>query len=820
MTVTNYKLYAIKPKETINLCTNPSFETGTTGWNTLGTNTIAKSAVQQRRGVYSCKCTYTNNDLLASYAITLTDVDHVGAMDIYIPSTYTGTQLTLTWTGYTGGVVVNGLADMTIVDKWQRVHCHINPDSGDLAGTLTLSETGTNGSAAEFIYIDGVQIEAGTAPTTYLDGDMEGNILAEGVLEYYWTGQQHASTSVRTANTRAGGELVDISTYCKNILLEGLGVSPVDNISIPQTNGGEVYLYSNYQSRYFTLQAVFEGSHIGAIQAKRKALWDLIKPDVNAYPQPLVLRYQGFDENGNIASEPVDIKCQYVSGLDRSPQMRFAHFADITFRVSDTALEIDGDGGVVLGYQTAVSNVGNILQQGTDGVWAEVGGGLNSKVYCFAIHPVTGDLYVGGEFINAGADADADYLAKWNGTAWSSVFAGMTDIVRALLFDAAGNLYIGGEFLNVGDVNGDKIIKWDGSSISSLGTGLNGDCYTLTFDPNGDLIAGGAFTLAGGVANTVKIAKWDGSNWTALGTGATGGDVFTAIYARDDNLYVGGSFTLMGGVANTVHIAKWNGTAWTALSTGLGGNVRKIAQMESSIYDLLIGGEFTNAGGNANADYLAKWNGIKFDNIGDVLSGGIVQTIYVDNDKFYIGGTFTYYGSYLLPDRTMVYQGSTFVPLDINVDDALAFFNVFIRHPATGILYVGGDWSGTTAYSATVTVPNISGATTYPIITITGPGKIWQIKNYTTGKAIYFDRLTLNVGEIVKFDLRPENISIISKFRGNISDRIVKGSNLDFPLVSGNNNVSAYLYGSTTAATAVTMKWKPMIHSIDGAQYE
>ena len=120
-------------------------------------------------------------------------------MDIYIPTAYEGTQLTLTWTGYTSGTIVTGLADMTIKDAWQRVHAHINPDAGDLAGTLTLSETGTNGDATEFIYIDGVLIEARNEPTTYFDGDLD---------EYtYWSGQQNASTSVRKANSRRGGTL-------------------------------------------------------------------------------------------------------------------------------------------------------------------------------------------------------------------------------------------------------------------------------------------------------------------------------------------------------------------------------------------------------------------------------------------------------------------------------------------------------------------------------------------------------------------------------------------------------------------------------------
>jgi len=326
MTITNYKLFAIRPKATTNLCTNPSFEVNTTGYTTGGGNNLARSGFPylgiSRRGVYSGFLEYIDNNLLLSYAITLADTPHVASMDIYIHNNYDGTELTLTWTGFTSATVVSVKPDMTIRDKWQRVSTSITPDSGDLAGTLTLSETGTNPTSGALVFVDGVQIETGTEPTTYIDGDVEGNIITGNVLEYYWSGQEHASTSVRTANTRGGGELVDISAYCKNILLEGLGVAPVDHVAVPLTGGGETYLYSNYTSRYFTLQAVFEGSHIGDIQAKRKALLDLIKPDVTGYAQPLVLRYQGYDASGKLASEPVDIKCQYVSGLDRAPQMR------------------------------------------------------------------------------------------------------------------------------------------------------------------------------------------------------------------------------------------------------------------------------------------------------------------------------------------------------------------------------------------------------------------------------------------------------------------------------------------------------------------
>src|SRR4029077_8101268 len=37
-----------------------------------------------------------------------------------------------------------------------------------------------------------------------------------------------------------------------------------------------------------------------------------------------------------------------------------------------------------------------------------------------------GVLFVGGSFTNAGGNADADYLARWNGTKWGAVSGSVT----------------------------------------------------------------------------------------------------------------------------------------------------------------------------------------------------------------------------------------------------------------------------------------------------------------------------------------------------------------------------------------------------------
>ncbi|MBK6679912.1 MAG: hypothetical protein IPG53_07720 [Ignavibacteriales bacterium] len=69
--------------------------------------------------------------------------------------------------------------------------------------------------------------------------------------------------------------------------------------------------------------------------------------------------------------------------------------------------------------------------------------------------------------------------------------------------------------LPVCQVNG--IAKWNGTSWSTVGAGVNGSVYTLKMDGS-NLYAGGQFTSAGGV-NASNIAKWNGTSWSALGDG-------------------------------------------------------------------------------------------------------------------------------------------------------------------------------------------------------------------------------------------------------------------------------------------------------------
>ena len=90
------------------------------------------------------------------------------------------------------------------------------------------------------------------------------------------------------------------------------------------------------------------------------------------------------------------------------------------------------------------------------------------------------ELYAGGDFTTAGG-ASANYIAKWNGAAWSALGSGMDGTSHALAVDGGGNLYAGGGFTTAGGVR-HRIAKWDGATWSALGSGMDGYVYALAVD--------------------------------------------------------------------------------------------------------------------------------------------------------------------------------------------------------------------------------------------------------------------------------------------------------------------------------------------------
>jgi hypothetical protein len=199
------------------------------------------------------------------------------------------------------------------------------------------------------------------------------------------------------------------------------------------------------------------------------------------------------------------------------------------------------------------------------------GGDLNALAAALAVFDDGNGprLFAGGAFTTAGATV-VSRIARYDGTSWFDVGGGVAGgKVQVLLVHDDGSgpaLFVGGEFTSVGTTGAKYVARWDGTAWSSLAGGNpNGPVRALAVHDEGDgrgpgLYVGGSFTTAGGVAAS-NLARWDTSGWSALSSG-TGDEVVTlSSFAGSSGgwpaLYAGGPFDTAGGMPSS-GIARWS----------------------------------------------------------------------------------------------------------------------------------------------------------------------------------------------------------------------------------------------------------------------
>ncbi|MBN1535798.1 MAG: hypothetical protein JW908_03620 [Anaerolineales bacterium] len=263
----------------------------------------------------------------------------------------------------------------------------------------------------------------------------------------------------------------------------------------------------------------------------------------------------------------------------------------------------------------------NYIAKWNGSTWSALGSGMNDVVDSLAIDS-SGNLYAGGEFTSAGScTSGCNFIAKWDGSNWSSVGSGMTSGygVYSLVFDSSGVLYAGGNFFGAGSCSAlsgcEYMAKWDGSAWSVIGGRAGWIIYDLAVDSNNNLYAGGIFTsMPGCISGCNRVAKWDGSTWSALSTGmsVSGAIVYSVALDSTGNLYAGGNFSTAGTCSSgCVGIARWDGSTWTPLGNGLYDYDTGYASAARFLaYDgrgrMYVGGYFTRTD-NKRVRYVSYW---------------------------------------------------------------------------------------------------------------------------------------------------------------------------------------------------------------------
>ena len=193
-------------------------------------------------------------------------------------------------------------------------------------------------------------------------------------------------------------------------------------------------------------------------------------------------------------------------------------------------------------------------------------------------------------------------------------------------FTDAGTLYAGGGFSNLENLAAADNVAYlpAGGTWQAMGSGAGPcGCAVTTFVRG--LTAVGTDTYIGTDANDVAgipqadhVARWDGSAWSAVGAGSGGANGWfpttasiNALAGTGTYLFAAGTFQNADGDPRADNVAFFDGTGWHPVgSDGAGdgpwaGNGLALALVDRRLY---AAGSFTSAGGDPQAHSAASFS--------------------------------------------------------------------------------------------------------------------------------------------------------------------------------------------------------------------
>ena len=293
-----------------------------------------------------------------------------------------------------------------------------------------------------------------------------------------------------------------------------------------------------------------------------------------------------------------------------------------------------------------------------NGEWHNVDGGIAGDEYPTVLCLVSVDnqyLYCGGNFNKAGNLDTWSFIRLNDAGKWENFLPvtrnGSVGGVLCLTIDKKDNiLYAGGGFVKTGRVVSYGIAKFDGQQWQGCNNGLTPTSNSAYYMQavNDTVYFTGWFSFA----DTVKlrnVARWldKQKTWEPIGNGIEGADFdLGPICVTDKDIYVGGDFKNVENGDDTItvnYITRWDGEKWNSLDGGISRTnnrtpiIKQIVRNKNLLY--IIG--LFNLAGRGIVDNVAVWDIDKLRWVSSQINiAGIVNTLFIDGDDFYFGGSF------------------------------------------------------------------------------------------------------------------------------------------------------------------------------------
>ncbi len=815
------QLQIVEPVETINRITNPSVEINLTNWAATGGSTIFRSLERARFGRASVQANtvgfFQAEGTFYSHATALSDSPIT--VSAYVRGDK-GSEVRLRVVD-TGNALEARSATVVLQDQfWQRVSVttQIGPAP---AGTIEIYfETPDEAQIITF-YVDALQLERTGFLTTYVDGDLELAIPRHKGEPYFeWEGAKHTSASMRSDQYRLGGRLIDLSQGLDPELwytnASGLGMPPLRALMTTFVDQ-DVAEYQRSIPLPRVLQITFwatklliekvkrEGTaNLEPLHVAREALERIVKPDLVMESQTSLLRYL----NG---SAPMDLQAIYETGLEWDGDLRFPYNDNFAARFLCPDPLWRADTQDVCNLEANQDSVSQGLFARIDGEW-QMHDTDGENVNVIAVHPQSGEIYVGGAFEEMDGNFDCIRVCIFSpdgSTVRGLDLGGGPGIddgeVLAFSFQADGTVIVGGSFTDIDGAAFNNIAQYDpvADTFSTMGVdpGLDDAVRGLASALNGDVYVGGDFLDTFAATTTLnRFGIWEPGtdSFVAVGGGpGLDGPVHDVIIDFDGAVaFLAGAFTAEFGGAplSLKRVAEFDGFS-TYTQMGLDGSedtVLKLSRARNG--DIYAAGLFTNIG-FGDKEKVALFNRVDWLPLGQVgagVTGG--DALWVDtapDGQVLFSGDFD--GATGVKagfiNQLAFWNGTVFGSADIIPPDSPEVRTVAFNGKD---IWAGGTWDDNedTVFASIQTCTNTGKARGGAVLEVFGPADLFTLENQTTAQLVQM-QFEIKDGETLRLDLRRGLQSAISDWRGNIIQDLLPDSD-QFDLLPGDNRIAFF----------------------------